>query len=134
MSVTFANNSCSDVATEMIARINGENGWTDPHNKGTYDLLDGNSTSSVIDTKRLTGDGKYTDLQRFSFAASGSGCIVTACSESQVTSVVDYSTNFCDLHCLYCGSQDGCPVVKSDFAYSEDYKECSQNDKSACTK
>jgi len=116
----------------MIARINGENGWKDPHNGGTYTLMSGTADSQVISTKRLTGDGKYTDLQKFTLTASGSGCSVSACSESQVFSILDYSTNFCDLHNLWCGSQDGCPVANTDLKYTETINSCKSSDKSKC--
>mmetsp|Transcript_2760 Transcript_2760/g.3440 ORF Transcript_2760/g.3440 Transcript_2760/m.3440 type:complete len:356 (-) Transcript_2760:316-1383(-) len=132
MTVKFPGNSCQEVATEMIARINGENGWKDPHNGGTYTLTSGSPQSSVLTTQRVTGNGKYTDLQKFTLNGAGSSCEVDACSESQVFSVVDYSTNYCDLHLLWCGSQDGCPVAHTDFSYTESFDSCSQNDKSKC--
>merc|ERR1719421_2384314 len=77
----------------MLARIAGKNGWVDPHNGGKYTLT--SATDTVLLTQRVTGNGKYTDLQKFTLQADGSGCTVTACSESQVFSVIDYSTNFC---------------------------------------
>mmetsp|Transcript_6461 Transcript_6461/g.8907 ORF Transcript_6461/g.8907 Transcript_6461/m.8907 type:complete len:169 (+) Transcript_6461:147-653(+) len=132
LTATFPDSSCGDVATEIIARINGENGWTDPHNGGTYTLTSGSETTSVLTTQRVTGNGKYTDLQKWTLSGSGSSCEVAACSESQVTSILDFSTNYCNLHVLYCGSQDGCPVAKLDFKYQEAFASCSQNDKSKC--
>ena len=51
-----------------------------------------------------------------------------ACSESQVNSVIDYSTNYCNLHSLYCNSSDGCPTAGTDLTYSESYSSCSQHD------
>merc|ERR1711865_1126354 len=47
------------------------------------------------------------------------GCRIEACSESQGTSVGDFSTNYCDLRNLYCGSADGCKTVSKDFSHSE---------------
>ena len=84
--------------------------------------------------QRVTGDKKYTDKFDFSFSpqVGGVGCVLSACSESQVTSVLDYSTNFCNLHALYCSSADGCPTAGTDLSYSESYSSCSQHDAGAC--
>jgi len=57
---------------------------------------------------------------------------MTGCSESQLTSYADFSTNYCNLHDLYCGSSDGCKFVKSDLKYKEDVKSCSSADKGQC--
>ena len=101
--------------------------------QGTYTLTNGaTADSSVIESQRLTGDKKYTDKLKFTLKASGSGCELTACSESQVMSVIDFSTNYCNLHDLYCGSQDGCPTAKMDLKYSEKLNSCKQHDKSKC--
>uniref|UniRef100_A0A7S3Z387 Lipocalin/cytosolic fatty-acid binding domain-containing protein n=1 Tax=Lotharella globosa TaxID=91324 RepID=A0A7S3Z387_9EUKA len=132
LTATFPSNTCEEVATEMIARINGENSWVDPHNGGVYTLTSGGASSAVLTTQRVTGNNKYTDLQKWTLNKEGNGCQVQACSESQVTSVIDYSTNYCDLHNLYCGTQDGCPVAHSDLKYTENFNSCSQNDKSKC--
>jgi len=118
--------SCETVQTEMIARANGENGWVDPHNGGTYSFT--STTSTDIAGTRTTGDGKYTDKYDFHFEADGSGCKVSACSESQVNSVLDYSTNYCNLHSLYCSSADGCPSAGTDLTYKESFNSCSQHD------
>jgi len=40
--------------------------------------------------QRVTGDKKYTDKINFAFADAGSGCSISGCSESQVTSIADY--------------------------------------------
>merc|ERR1712083_1276145 len=50
---------------------------------------------------------------------SDGSCKILACSESQGTSVGDFSTNYCDIRNLYCGSADGCTAVEHDFASSE---------------
>jgi hypothetical protein len=57
---------------------------------------------------------------------------MTGCSESQVTSYLDFSTNYCDLHDLYCGSKDGCKFVTSDLKYEEEIQECDYHDKGQC--
>lgn len=124
---------CDTVKKEIIGRINGENGWYDPHNKGTYSLLDGSSL--LLKIKRVTGDGKYTDLLNFQLASSGSDtCEAQACSESQTTSVLDYSTNYCNLHDLYCGTDAGCKFVYTDMKFTEKFNSCKQHDASNCLK
>mmetsp|Transcript_9937 Transcript_9937/g.29219 ORF Transcript_9937/g.29219 Transcript_9937/m.29219 type:complete len:85 (-) Transcript_9937:111-365(-) len=57
----------------------------------------------------------------FAFAAQEDGsCEVSACSESQVFSIADFSTNYCNLHDLYCGTEDGCAMVTTeDLTYTE---------------
>jgi len=125
MEVTFQE-SCNTVMTEMVARANGDSGWVDPHNGGTYSFT--STTPTDISGTRTTGDGKYTDKYDFSFEDSNGGCKVSACSESQVNSVLDYSTNYCNLHSLYCSSADGCPTVGGDLTYTEDFNSCKQHD------
>jgi hypothetical protein len=125
MGVTFTQ-SCDTVLTEINARVAGKNGWTDPHNGGQYSIT--NQTSSFLSGQRTTGDGKYTDLFDFSFATASGGCTVEACSESQVKSLLDFSTNYCNLHSLYCSAASGCPTVGADLTYSESYSSCSQHD------
>ena len=122
--VVFAHN-CADVAEEILARLHGVGGWVDPHNEGTYTLLAQTPKTGAptkLDLKRATGGaGTYTDKMDLSFAASGTaagtgaGCEVTACSESQVTSYADFSTNYCNIRNLYCGSDDGCPYALRDL-------------------
>ena len=102
----------------MKARVGGQPvDWHDPHNNGTYSVQ---SYGGTFSTSRLTGDKKYTDKQIFTLTdASGrdaSGkCQIEACSRSQVISVLDMHTNYCNLKMLYCGSADGCTPVLNDF-------------------
>jgi hypothetical protein len=110
--------ACGAVAAEVTARINGQPGkWTDPHNNGTYTLDSSSATSLAV--HRVTGNGDYTDKMTFTLTDSGSSCNVQACSESQVTSVADASTNYCNTRNLLCGAGDGCKPVLHDAAYSE---------------
>ena len=151
MNIEFPSIDCKYVKEEMLHRINADNGWIDPHNGGIYKLLDmhqdnknGGTTSTVLDASRLTGNKKYTDLIRLTLHTDDETgtCVVNACSESQVTSVVDFSTNYCNIRNLYCGSKDGCPVVEHDFstdgkdgsidAIVEEYVDCSQRDMDQC--
>jgi len=112
--------SCTDAKSEIYARVNGQyNVWHDPHNNGTYSVL--SDDSGVLELQRVTGNGKYTDKMDFTFtdSSSGSGCSLTACSESQVNSVADFSTNYCNVRMLYCGTADGCSPVTMDLGASE---------------
>ena len=139
MTVTFTASDCADVAEEVRLRVNGTNGWCDPHNNGTYALV-GEPTASDLSLTRRTGNDKYTDKLNILFTPTESsgdidtGCVVSACSESQVTSVIDMSTNYCNLHNLLCGSKAGCVFVKHDLTSSEKLDKCSQHDVSQCLK
>eukprot|EP00545_Synedropsis_sp_CCMP1620_P012707 CAMPEP_0119029422 /NCGR_PEP_ID=MMETSP1176-20130426/40511_1 /TAXON_ID=265551 /ORGANISM="Synedropsis recta cf, Strain CCMP1620" /LENGTH=155 /DNA_ID=CAMNT_0006985763 /DNA_START=1148 /DNA_END=1615 /DNA_ORIENTATION=- len=129
MTVTF-DQSCEKVKNEVEARANSSN-WVDPHNKGTYTLEIASGTRVAI--SRLSGDGLYTDKMALEFADTDSnGCIVSACSASQVTSVLDFSTNFCNLYNLYCNSEDGCAVVGDELTHSERYDSCWQRSVEKC--
>eukprot|EP01063_Lacrimia_lanifica_P030414 TRINITY_DN482_c1_g2_i1.p2 TRINITY_DN482_c1_g2~~TRINITY_DN482_c1_g2_i1.p2 ORF type:complete len:171 (+),score=59.24 TRINITY_DN482_c1_g2_i1:65-577(+) len=123
-----------DVATaEIKARIAGAGGWVDPHNKGTYALV--GDESGVITATHATGAAPhYVDKLSFVLSAEGAGCKVEACSESQVFSVLDFSTNYCNLRNLYCGSAENCPTAGHDLTViSEDTGlSCLQHDKSKC--
>ena len=116
MSVAFTD-SCETVRSQISSRLSGP--FTDPHNGGTYSQT--SATDDKINGKRVTGDAKYTDKMDFTFATNGEGCSISACSESQVMSVIDYSTNYCNLHNLYDG-----------LTFTESYDSCSQHDTSAC--
>lgn len=138
LDVTFSSNSCEDVKSVIVNRAGGsQNGqWVDPHNKGTYTVL--SSDGDVVELQRETGNGKYKDLMTFTLSASvDGGCNVFACSESQVTSVKDFSTNYCNLHDLYC-SDAGCNALAGEkaLAYDEKITECSsgQHSTSDCYK
>ena len=116
-------NSCDSVTAEIKARINGEGGWEDPHNNGTYAII--KESSSLLEVSRLTGDGKYTDLINYSFEKQGdSACSVAACSESQVYSIGDAGTNFCNIPDLYC-QESGCNPINS-LKYTESVGKCTQ--------
>ena len=138
--------SCDVVASEIFNRVNGASGWVDPHNEGHYTLLSqqpGSGTPTKINLSRRTGDDKYTDkmdLQLTPTAGPGgvnTGCEIAACSESQVTSYADFSTNYCNLHNLYCGSDDGCPYSRQDLQSHESQINTGAGagkDKSQCVK
>uniref|UniRef100_A0A7S4NFY6 Uncharacterized protein n=1 Tax=Prymnesium polylepis TaxID=72548 RepID=A0A7S4NFY6_9EUKA len=132
---TTAATSCDKVLAEMKARVAGQYGaWHDPHNNGTYSVQ---SYGGTFSTSRLTGDGKYTDKQIFTLTTSGDSCVIEACSRSQVTSYLDYGTNYCDVKVLVCGSADGCKPVVNDFTTSGESTEAfagSSVDLSSCLK
>lgn len=115
-----ADKDCDAVRYEMLARVNGQYAtWHDPHNNGTYTLLS-NSSPSKLELKRLTGDKKYTDKINFVFEPNADfGCTVRGCSRSQVFSIGDFSTNYCNMFSLYCSSKDGCKHVESDITMTE---------------
>ena len=75
---------CKTVKNEVLARIAGKNGWSDPHNAGSYELT--SSVGDVVAADHVTGDGKFTDKLRFMFenADGGDDCEVSGCSVSQV--------------------------------------------------
>ena len=124
MSVVFQN-SCPEVVAEITGRVSSAD-WSDPHNGGTYTITASSDTS--IAGQRVTGDKKYTDKFDFILTAGDGTCTVEACSESQVSSLIDYSTNYCNLHSLYCNSADDCTTVGTELTYAESYSSCSQHD------
>ena len=115
----LANATCDAVREEMLARVHGQpTAWHDPHNNGTYAVYS-QSTDKVTFT-RLTGNHKYTDKLTFVFQESdGASCLLHGCSESQVTSIADFGTNYCNLRMLYCGSGDSCKPLEHDFTSKE---------------
>jgi len=114
---TTAHASCDTVKGEINARLAGENGWYDQHNRGTFKKQ---SYGGSVSASRLTGDGKYTDKMIFDLSGSGNTCKIEACSESQVTSLYDNGATYCELELLFCGAADGCKVAKSDFTHSDE--------------
>merc|ERR1712070_858834 len=93
---------------------------------GTYSI--GSSSDDLIALTRTTANGQYTDKLNMALADSSTGgCTVSACSESQVTSVVDYGTNHCNLMMLVCNSAAGCAPVAHDLTYTESVNSCSDS-------
>jgi len=145
MTVSFPYSSCESVRAEILDRMNGVNEWEDPHNKGKYALIQSSSSNDdadgllfTIEGSRVTGDGKYKDLFGFEMKDNTqenvTGCDLSACSESQVFSILDFSTNYCNLRSLYCNaSDDNCPIVNSNLGYEETYVKCNQRDVKKCT-
>mmetsp|Transcript_35664 Transcript_35664/g.114041 ORF Transcript_35664/g.114041 Transcript_35664/m.114041 type:complete len:368 (+) Transcript_35664:88-1191(+) len=125
LTATFGE-ACGVVAAEIKARVNGEQGWLDSHNNGTYKVTAEDASS--LSLERVTGDGKYVDKLNFHFRDEDDGsCTAFACSQSQVTSILDFGTNHCNLFILYCGSDAGCPFVKHDLSFTEHINSCSDS-------
>lgn len=141
MKVEFPQIECKKVLEEINLRLKHENSWVDPHNNGKYELLssssatDGNGEHVVlVKASRQTGSGGYTDLMNIQLTeGEDHTCVLETCSESQGTSVLDYSTNYCNLHNLYCGDAN-CNAVEHEFMdYKEEYVNCKQNTVAKCS-
>lgn len=128
MTVSF-HQSCRHVQSELKARLSS-NKWIDPHNHGTYTLKASNSTT--LHASHLTGTGLYTDQLAFQFVDTSTTeqhCTLHACSTSQVTSLLDYSTNYCNLYNLYHGGE----FLKHKLTVKhEAYPDCWQRRKHRC--
>jgi hypothetical protein len=110
---------CSVVKAEMEARIAGVNGWVDPKtNPGSYNL--DNATDTSTGFSRTTGDGQYTDKVTLDFSEEA-GCAVRMCSQSQVTSVADFDTNYCNMWNLYAPAAG---VAQAELTFSEAFRSC----------
>lgn len=113
--IDFAH-SCREVRSEIFNRVRGQsNHWHDPHNNGSYNFF-GDQTTDEISLERISGSGskiKYTDNIVFSFVSSANNqyCRISATSNSQVFSILDFGTNFCNINNLYC-SDEGCRPFK----------------------
>ena len=133
-SVQFSDSNCAQVQTEILARMQGNASWVDPHNGGTYTVLSslgcpGSGCLSILG-QRVTGLAPhYTDKFKLTFNGDQSQCTMTACSESQGSSLYDASTNYCNMHVLYCTGAQGCPSVDNpNFVYTESNFDCTHGD------
>merc|ERR1711968_204338 len=127
--VATAAASCADVQAEIEARASGLNGWVDPHNGGNYTIItrthtaDGNVqiwTNRTTNPETSIGGRIYTDKQVFTLVGHSGHCSIEACSESQGMSYKDFSTNYCDMKILFCGTADGCVAALNDFHSTEE--------------
>mmetsp|Transcript_47349 Transcript_47349/g.107429 ORF Transcript_47349/g.107429 Transcript_47349/m.107429 type:complete len:171 (-) Transcript_47349:92-604(-) len=112
---------CKAVRQEVLARLGAQasGAWHDPHNNGTYTYNSALPDGGLV-LSRTSPTGAYTDKLGLSFtAASNTTCVVAGCSESQVFSIMDFSTNYCNLRMLYCGSVEGCRPVAHDLGVRE---------------
>ncbi|CAE7417408.1 unnamed protein product [Symbiodinium natans] len=136
VSVT-AQTSCKAVQDEMVSRVASisTGAWHDPHNNGIYSLE--SQTDAQLEFKRVTGNKMFTDKLKFDFEDVDGTCKIHGCSQSQIPSVADFSTNYCNLRMLYCGEDEGCEPVQYSFSVKEDSVEPSWGagkDPSACLK
>jgi len=86
---------------------------------GNYTLITsevGVCTKASRATSPFADPGPFTDLFGFRYQSTpNNACHVVGCSESQVPSQCDFSTNFCNMYNLYCSEADGCSPVKHDL-------------------
>jgi hypothetical protein len=137
MTVYFSE-SCEKVIAVIKGRVAGQStgAWHDPHNNGKY-TIDHNSTQE-IDLHRLTGkqgQPTYTDKMTFTFEThsdSDYGCKVDACSDSQVLSVTDFNTNYCNLHDLYCFDKECHGEESKKLHFKEELLNCVLHTKEDC--
>jgi len=129
MLVSFQN-SCQEVADEIAARAQGQDGWTDPHNRGQYELT--GMEPDMVSTQRHTHYGDYLDKQTFALTPNGAnGCVARMCSESQGVSADSGGTDMCDMFSLFCNTEarnpeNGvqCKYVKYDLKYTIEQEDC----------
>lgn len=110
------NNSCDQVRKEIYARVAKENNWIDAHNQGTYAnrTATDESDESLIELTRTTPYVMLNSYKNVQFTdkinlkleqnPSNTQCTVIGCSESQIRSFWDFSTNFCNLQVLVGGT------------------------------
>lgn len=134
LTIDFSN-SCSDVQREISQRILGQaNRWHDPHNNGSYSFV-GIQTKEKNILERVSGTGskvKYTDSVEFTFEPSQNDekCLVSAKSTSQVFSILDFGTNFCNINNLYC-SEKACQSF-GDLKYVYTVGKCTDSTIKSC--
>ena len=121
--------ACSVVRGEITKRVQGQpDNWVDPHNAGTYSFI--SQSDALFELSRVTGDKKYTDKINYVFEDAGTGCNVAACSQSQVFSIGDYGTNYCNIFDLYCSDSKCHPFTQ--LTYSETVGKCTEQSPSKC--
>eukprot|EP00913_Durusdinium_trenchii_P035420 g33146.t1 len=113
-------NSCEAVQEEIETRIK-EN--ADRKKLPGQYLVLATQKDSCTKGSRATSPhadpGPFTDHFGFLYTPQGEGCLVTSCSESQVPSKCDFSTNFCNMFNLFCNEMDGCESYKHSLGYEE---------------
>lgn len=115
-------NPCSDVHDEISSRILGQyKNWHDPHNNGTYKISEEQATDK-FSMERTSGSAstvKYVDKVKFLLSSSseGTACDLFATSDSQVFSILDFGTNFCNINNLYCSDESCRPFKRLTYTY-----------------
>jgi len=128
MKVSFPETPCAKVSEVAYGRATGAGGWVDPHNQGAYSVS--SSSPQKLEGTRVTGKkggpevgGPFTDAWSLKFTAAGEGCSVDAYSTSTSFSLLDASTNYCNLHNLY---------ASGGMQFKEGFTDCGQNDVKEC--
>jgi len=123
ISLDFSN-ACNEVSAVILDRLNRQQtgAWIDPHNGGNYTFLKATSANGLLFSRAAGSQAKtpkgpdYDDQLMFTFdPTSEGGCKVSACSESHVTSVIDYGTNYCNMHDLICNNVAYCGDSKLNY-------------------
>ena len=129
--VHFPSTSCASIRKKMVSRV--QKNKDRKSKKGTYEMIDDDSDSGKIKAQRTSHDG-YVDKFDVVYQESGEGCVVRACSESQVRSMYDFSTNYCNVHNLLCNKDEGCGKSSDNFEYDETFgfMRCPFHDATMC--
>ena len=134
LTLTFP--SPCDVVAELVFSRATSDSWIDPHNGGNYTLLSDNRPSTILMSRAAGSQAKtpkgpnYDDQVKFTFLPTENwgrpdgGCQVRACSESHVTSVLDFGTNYCNMHDLICKDPAYCGKTPSNYSYTEEVDSC----------
>merc|ERR1719433_1998799 len=115
---------CDTVKSEIEARAQMMDGWTDPHNGGKYELNKATNGNDIM-TDHYTGNfPHFHDKQELVLVDSANGgCTLYGCSNSQGISAADGSTNYCNMHNLYANEQkDKTKPIHTDLTYKEKKK------------
>lgn len=142
ITVEFNNTSCSKVSSEIQSRLSGAGGWQDPFNANGGYLLVSDNGQGVVDAKwfLMTGGvdartATFVDYLRLSFVNLPNSCLLISCAVSlPPDSSLGTSCNYCNLHNLYCGSDEGCSPLRYDFSgsYTEEYADCAVHNLGSC--
>lgn len=128
-------NPCSAVHNEISKRILGQYSlWHDPHNNGTYKISEPQPANkfSIDRTSGSASTVKYVDRVNLLLSPSSddTNCNLVATSESQVFSILDFGTNFCNINNLYCSDDDCRPFERLTYTYK--VNKCSDSTLKSC--
>ena len=134
---------CFEVAQEVSRRIHGQHlsgadAWHDPHNNGSYAFIHV-INPPLFNLIRISGTAsrqKYTDIVNLSFSVVGSGngsngtCQMSAQSTSTVFSILDFSTNWCNIINLVSSDPRARPFTKLNYTVA--IGQCGEKDTNRC--
>ena len=132
------NNPCFTVAHEISKRIHGQHlggadAWHDPHNNGSYSFIHA-MNPPLFKLYRVSGTAsrqKYTDVVDLSFSVVNNGtCKMTAHSTSTVFSILDFSTNWCNMLNLVSSDPRARPFTRLNYTVS--IGKCGEHDTDRC--